>query len=873
MPTKTKGPAPGNGAEPSKDASEKPVYSTSAGPDVAKIAGATLADWTHWDLVVGLGSELLPAVADQDAKLSPHSSLKAVDGKTPSEFGPHGVRGIPKWQDLVATEAQLVKWSADRRLNVCLQARTVRALDGDIEDPALAAEVAAVIAKHVKLPKRTRANSSKFLQPFRYGGPLKKRVITTRAGKIELLADGQQWVAAGVHKSGARIEWEGGLPNEIPEVTPKQLDALWSKLEERFSVEPATETATGTAEYSGELLTTITDEQLRDLESALSHPALVEAAGDESVWSKIAHHLLSLGEVGQRLFRQLSNAAPNKGERTSDDWFDDHRGTVPTSDFRSVFTLAAKYGWLNPKAAASRTGDPGFDIARPTIRLTGGDLHIYAEQAERVLADEVYTRGAQLVRIAGASELKGASDGSEESTFDASGIERNKAQAVIIAAPAEFLQRKLTERATFESFDRRAKEWVRKDCPATLARNIALQGDWETFQPLDAVARSPFTRPDASVCTTPGYDRQTGVYYAPNAEFPAIPERPTQKQAADALAVLLAPFEQFPYATPAGSAAFVSHILAEAVRLAVDNTPAYIYAAARAGTGKTLQAEMASRIVHGAEPAKRAWADGDELRKVLFSSLLAGDRSILLDNVPTGSKVRAAPLCGFLTAPVYGDRKLGVSETVAVPNRTVVSFTGNNITAVGDLARRSVVIRLVGPGDTAALRARRFRIPNLKGHVAANRAELLMAALTIVRAFVAAGCPPQSVPLPSFERWSMLARDPLLWLGMEDPVQTQIDETDDESSSAGAVYEVLGPRMAGRPFTASAIVTASEFDDDLRKAIEQSGCGDACNVMQVGYWLRDMRDMEEDGWQLVRVGAESITPKRWRLRKTASDLL
>ena len=49
--------------------------------------------------------------------------------------------------------------------------------------------------------------------------------------------DTQGFCARGVYaedSSGVRYEWEGGLPNSIPEITPKQLEDLWAGLVEKF---------------------------------------------------------------------------------------------------------------------------------------------------------------------------------------------------------------------------------------------------------------------------------------------------------------------------------------------------------------------------------------------------------------------------------------------------------------------------------------------------------------------------------------------------------------------------------------------------------------------------------------------------------------
>src|ERR1700731_4868435 len=143
---------------------------------------------------------------------------------------------------------------------------------------------------------------------------------------------------------------------------------------------------------------------------------------------------------------------------------------------------------------------------------------------------------------------------------------------------------------------------------------------------------------------------------------------------------------------------------------------------------------MASIIVHGTPPASRPWvSDGVELRKTLFSSLLAGDRSIAFDNVPDGHKVRTPELCAFITSETWQDRKLGVSESPRVPNRAVVSATGNNVTPVRDMARRSVVIRL--DANTERLKERRFKIEDISSFVMQHRPQMLVDALTVIKAY------------------------------------------------------------------------------------------------------------------------------------------
>lgn len=500
-------------------------------------------------------------------------------------------------------------------------------------------------------------------------------------------------------------------------------------------------------------------------------------------------------------------------------------------------------------------------IPRPVIKIQSGQLHLYAAEAERLVAPEIYVRGQRLVRLGKAPEL--------QATGQPRGLLRDDAQCVVVPVGVEFLRRRLTERADFQTYRRREKEWVSVDCPRDLAANIAAAGDWPEFNALDAIATSPFLRPDHTLCDTPGYDAASRVYFAPNANFPPVPRKPSKDDASRALQELIAPFCDFPFASKEAKAAFLSHVLTSAVRHALDVSPAYSYTAPLAGTGKTLLAGMAARIETGVPPALRPFAeDGDELRKTLLSALLAGDTSLILDNVPNGQRLRSPVLCGFVTAAVYSDRRLGVSETPRLPNRCTVVMTGNNITTAGDLARRCIIVRLDANAETS--RGRDFKIDDIGRYVIEHRPRLLIAALTIARAFAEAGYPDAARSLPSFEQWSRLARDPLVWLGHADPVDTQEQEADDDVGPLRAAFAALTLwANAGTEFTARQI--AERCGDgfrleskELREAMEAAGCSDASQAQKVGYWLRANRDRVA-GELKLRHASSAHNIARWKL--------
>lgn len=204
--------------------------------------GALPGDWSHFALVLGLTEDLLPVVSNPHAVISPQSKMKGL-GKTPSKYNKaRQVGGIPRWTEFAASAPNIAHWSKEPDYGICLQTRTVRAIDGDITDPGFSLRVQDEIANFldIVLPCRSRADSPKFLLAFILLGNYPKRTIKTEHGIIEFLGTGQQFIAAGTHPSGARYTWGLALPSEIPTLAPEQFEALWAHLVALFAIETPT---------------------------------------------------------------------------------------------------------------------------------------------------------------------------------------------------------------------------------------------------------------------------------------------------------------------------------------------------------------------------------------------------------------------------------------------------------------------------------------------------------------------------------------------------------------------------------------------------------------------------------------------------------
>lgn len=206
-------------------------------------AGASQEEWAHFDMVLGLTEDLLPVVSNPKSTISPNSTVKET-GKLPSTYnGQRHVVGFPGWPQHRSSSNDITKWSKERDYGICIQTRRVRAIDVDVNDVALAGRIRAFIADRVSLPGRRRSNSAKFLLAFECEGDYTKRKFKAEHGIVEFLATGQQFVAVGTHPSGARYEWEGGLPDEFPVLTGEEFECLWTALVATFAIEGASEQA------------------------------------------------------------------------------------------------------------------------------------------------------------------------------------------------------------------------------------------------------------------------------------------------------------------------------------------------------------------------------------------------------------------------------------------------------------------------------------------------------------------------------------------------------------------------------------------------------------------------------------------------------
>ena len=210
----------------------------------------------------------------------------------------------------------------------------------------------------------------------------------------------------------------------------------------------------------------------------------------------------------------------------------------------------------------------------------------------------------------------------------------------------------------------------------------------------------------------------------------------------------------FPFVDQASYANAVGAMITAVCRHIIGGpVPLALFDATTQGTGKTLLAEVIALILTGrAAELMSPPAEPEEWRKQLTSILIEAPPLVIIDNV--ASVADWPGFCKVITGEMHRDRLLGKSQTVSVAVRCSWIITGNNLQLAGDMARRCYWIRMDAGCSDPFLRTG-FKHERLKEYVLHRRRELLIALLTIARAWFAAGQPKASTPLVgSFERWT-----------------------------------------------------------------------------------------------------------------------
>lgn len=510
----------------------------------------------------------------------------------------------------------------------------------------------------------------------------------------------------------------------------------------------------------------------------------------------------------------------------------------------------------------------GTNDGRPTITIQAGSIHEAVDAVEEVLMARggLYQRGNQIVFMGEAPVI---THDKEEVTA-----------ARIFERGEHALAEDITRAACLMKWDARASDYVVSDCPSRLVKTFQERTGRFRLPTLTAIINAPTLRPDGSLLSVPGYDKATGLFFDPRGvTFPAVPEKPSRRDAERALDTLGDLLEGFPFEGQADRAVALSAILTACVRQALRTAPLHAFSAPVAGSGKSKLVDIASVTATGREAGVVAQAaDDTEMEKRLGGLYLQGAGMVAIDNCTF--PIDGNFLCAVLTQTVVNIRPLGTSRLAEVPTSTFLTATGNNLVIAGDMTRRTVVARLDPRVERPELR--RFDFEPV-AQAKAERVRYVTAALTIMLAYKVAGSPHQADPLGSFEGWSEMVRDALMWLGCADPVTT-MEEARENDPKLQELTEVLTHWRAGigtDPITVRRVIEkankqsapggmgfATEYDlPDLREALlSVAGRGGAINSKALGRWLKANSKRIVGGASFEASGAIYDGAAMWQLK-------
>lgn len=437
----------------------------------------------------------------------------------------------------------------------------------------------------------------------------------------------------------------------------------------------------------------------------------------------------------------------------------------------------------------------------------------------------------------------------------------------------DYMTDQLSRSAIWLKLNKQQQKFLPADPPKNVASVIlARDGEWK-FPQLSGIITTPTLRPDGSILSKPGYDEQTQLLLLDPPELPAIPEYPTRDEALAAIQYLESLLDEFEFVDAASRSVALSGFLTTIVRGALLVVPMHISRAPSSGSGKSFLVDLWAALATGNRaPVISAGAGDDETDKRVGGDMLKGQPIINIDNV--NGKLGSDALCQMVERPLVTMRILGTSRTVSIENRATIFANGNNVMLVGDMTRRVITCSL----DTNIERPelREFR-NNPFDQILSDRGRYIAAALTVVRAYAAAGYPSVLRPLASFEDWSQKVRSALVWLGYADPVETMAETraTDPVISWLARLFITLHQIIGTKSYTSGNIVKiADELDSegkwanpDLRAVlleITQSDEGEISPI-RLGTFLTRHKDRVVEGFKLVGLRDAHIKQLKWSL--------
>ena len=536
------------------------------------------------------------------------------------------------------------------------------------------------------------------------------------------------------------------------------------------------------------------------------------------------------------------------------------------SNVTSIEKAAEKLAKKKPQPPSTPPGDLFDANGKRIIQHKAGHLPAVLDLMEVALSEapdlNIFRYAGRLARVYQADEPKDKS------------VKRPAGALMVHPIESAHLVELAGRAAKHQKWDSRLSEYVNTDCPRRITDSFLARGHWSRLPDLVGFIETPTITGDGRVIDAPGYDAASGLFCAFKtiAGYKRPPKKPNMKDAAAAVAKLLGLFKSFPFVADADRSAMLAAVLTSVQRRLLPAAPLMAITAPTPGTGKTLLCESLAVIATARRASVLSLGHDDaEFEKRMGGALAAGDTVISLDNIER--PLKGELVCQVLSQQFIRFRPLGGSGMITVPTHSLIVATGNNLSIVGDLKRRVLMIRLDAKTERPEHRA--FNNDHL-ATIAACRGEVITWALTIVQAYLAAGAPkiPGLHGYGGFEQWDCLARRPLVWLDLPDPLVTseELREQDPDLEAMRLLFSAWQQSFGDRPVTVAEVINEAaaigqSACEELRDAL-QLVCAEKANSRRLGFWLRAHRERIVDGLQLKQGAHEGhANVARWKVKR------
>ncbi len=391
------------------------------------------------------------------------------------------------------------------------------------------------------------------------------------------------------------------------------------------------------------------------------------------------------------------------------------------------------------------------DAARLVVGSDPDAIRVLTEAVDARVIPETYVRDGDPVVLERVSGALDAVAGDEDAPVPVSVSQLRPPLLAALLAEHACVQRRRVHPRTGQDITEEVTP-AQAVLSAVLARR-----SWPGLPVLSRVISTPVLRPDGSLLQAAGYDPATGFYLAGRVHLDPIPDRPGPDLVRQARTFLLKRFlADFPWRTPADRANYLALLVTPILRpFTRALSPFAVVDATMPGSGKTILTCCVGLLVG---QRVLTWTDSEEeLRKSITTVLGDAAGVVVFDNLCEGSVIDSAVLARLVTERTWTDRRLGSNTAANFANDRLWLATGNNLRTGGDMASRSVWVRL--DPDCPRPEARTgFTIPGLDTWILdpANQATVLRHLLVLILDWTAAGAPTSStVPaMRQFTRWA-----------------------------------------------------------------------------------------------------------------------